>query len=137
MIFSENRFPLFGIILSVAVRVLAGGEPRQPLRRRPRLGRLARQAGELEEGRQPALDAVLVHRLYAGGPVQAADRHRDAVLDDVAEEQRRAAAAAEAALDELGAAEHAGLALGPGEVGKGHAGERREILTNAFWHMRQ
>ena len=56
MIFSENRFPLFGIMLLVAVRVLAGDEPRQPLRRRSRLGRLARQAGELEEGRQPALE---------------------------------------------------------------------------------
>src|SRR4051794_10984200 len=99
-------------MLSVAVRVLARGEPRQPLRQRPRLGGLARQAGELEEGRQPALDAELARRLDAGGLVEAADRHRDAVLHRVAEEQRRTAAAAEAALDELGAAEQAGLALG-------------------------
>src|SRR5215216_378353 len=109
--------------------MLARGELRQPLRRRSLLGRLARQAGELEEGRQPALDAELAHGLHPARLVEAADRDRDAILDDIAEEQRRAAVAAEAALDELRAAKDTGLAPRPREIGERHAGERREIIA--------
>src|SRR5215211_8767084 len=100
--------------------MLARGELRQPLRRRSLLGRLARQAGELEEGRQPALDAELARGLHPARLVEAADRDRDAILDDIAEEQRRAAVATEAALDEFRAVERAGLAFSPGKIGHGH-----------------
>jgi hypothetical protein len=63
---------------------------------------------------------------------QAADRDRDAVLDDIAEEQGRAAVAAEAALDELGALERARLAFGPAQIRERHAGERREVVAEGF-----
>src|ERR671923_2135017 len=113
----------------IAIRVLTRGELRQPIGRRRFLGGFSRQLVQIEKGRQPTLDPVLHFDRDPFRAVEAADRHRDAVPVQVAEEQRRAAVATETTLDKLRALEHPRRATRPDEVIEPHAGERREVVA--------
>src|SRR5829696_2109293 len=112
--------------------MLAGGTPRQPLRRRALVRGLARQLVQGGEGGEPALDAVLLFHADASRIVEAADRHRNAVLLDLAVGQRRAAVAAEAPLHGFRALEDARRASRPREVLQPDARERREVIAEGL-----
>src|SRR5581483_6957949 len=112
------------------VRVLPALELHEPIGRHLVLGAAGGQACQRGDERIAAFDAVLPGRRYTRGLVEAAERHRDAVLVDVAEEQGRAAVAAEAALGGGRAPEHARLSLHPREVLGRHAGEGGKVVAD-------
>src|SRR5262249_48189272 len=110
----------------VGMLMVRHGDPSGELRSILLGGLVAGQHGKGAEPAQAAFDAVLVLRRDFLRLVERAARNRDGWPLDVAERQRRAAVATEAALRLVGAVESRERPASQREGTGRHAGQRRE-----------